>query len=145
MDYVKIQFSHIWVVVQKLDWILNDVFYYFSKQSLLVISKTAFINLQENDFKVHMPQILLMLICMLIVFNVTRWHKGVQSSNGAVSSRFSGFSRTWKEVSSYLCTFIWNELWYSVIHQIYELFLISNILPIIGYYPGKSECLLFMN
>lgn len=82
----------------------------FSKQSLLVISKTAFINLNENGFIVHKPQIVLMLICMLIVFNVTRWHKGVQSSNGAVSSCFNGFSGTWKEVSSYLCTSIWNEL-----------------------------------
>jgi hypothetical protein len=78
-----------------------------------------------------MPQTLLMLIYMFILFNVTRWHERVQSSNGPVPSCFKGFSGTWKEVSSYLCTSVCNILRYSVIHVVYDLLFISKNLPII--------------
>jgi len=70
-----------------------------------LLLKTTFIDHEENDFIVYEPPNLLMLIRKLIVFNVTRWHKGVQSSNGPDSSCFNCFSGTWKEVSFYLCLF----------------------------------------
>jgi hypothetical protein len=79
---------------------------------------------------------------MFIVSYVSRWHEGVQSSNGPISSCFKGFSGTRKEVSSYLCTSSATHFdipWYMwfmsccLYTKIYQLLFIC--------YPGGSGCL----
>ena len=107
-----IQVNHIWLVLSKI-WlrILNYIFHDSSWPLLLLIFKATFVKhkslgKKNIGFMELTPQTSSTMICKLslMLFYLTRWHKGVQGPHGPVSSCFNCFFRTWKEVSSYSCT-----------------------------------------